>query len=118
MVNAQTPEAAEFAVDCNYAPPEEGRNGPPDGWTKPSWFNRETLEWWWLGKLDPCPVRPMGYVGGRYYFVTAGGELPQFTSPELHGAGGLTHPFARHLGGPVRHFPKNDPYPKRPSGGP
>jgi hypothetical protein len=83
MVNAQTLEDDEFAVDCNYAPPEEGRNGPPDGWTKPSWFNRETLEWWWLGKLDPCPVRPMGYIGGRYYFVTAGGELRQFTSREL-----------------------------------
>jgi hypothetical protein len=30
MVNAQTLEDDEFAVDCNDAPPQEGRDGPPD----------------------------------------------------------------------------------------
>jgi hypothetical protein len=117
MANAQTLEDDEFAVDCDYAPPEEGRDGPPLGWTKPSWFNRQTLEWWWLGKPDPCPVRPMGYIGGKYYFVTAGGELRQFTSRDLHGAGGLADLFAGHLWWPLRHFRRYDPDTKRHSGG-
>ena len=116
MANSKSADDDDWVVESDYALPEDGHPGPPIGWTRPSWFNRNTLEWWWLGKLDPCPVQPMGYVGGRYYFVTAGGELRYFTSRELHGGGGLTDLFAGHLWWPLRHFRKYDPETGRHSG--
>jgi hypothetical protein len=95
----------------------DGKSGPPDTWPYASWYDRKSNDWWWLGQPDPCPVTPMGYVVGRYFFVTVGGELRQFTSRELHGAGGLADLFAGNLGWPLRHFRKYDHTTKQHSGG-
>jgi len=97
-VNAHTLEDDEFAVDCNYAPPEEGRNGPPDGWTKPSWFNRETLEWWWLGKLDAPKWKPHRFV--RAPAGSGKSTLLEFVRARLDGAavGAVARQLIRRLG--------------------
>ena len=60
---------------------------------------------WQAGSLSGTPI---GYIGGRYYFMTAGGELRHFTSRELHGAGGLSDLFAGRLSWPLRHYRKYD----------
>jgi hypothetical protein len=99
MANAQTLDDEEFAVDCDYAPPEEGRNGPPSGWPKPSWFNRETRVWWWRGRPDPCPAEALGHVDGQYVFRTAAGEIRRFTSGQLHSNGGPSDLLAARCGG-------------------
>jgi hypothetical protein len=117
MVNAQTLEDDEFAVDCSYAPPEEGHNGPPDGWTKPSWFNRETGEWWWCGSPNPCPAEPLGHIDGQYVFRTAAGEVRRFTAGALHANAGPSDLFGGEMEWPLRHFRKWDPLKGRNVGG-
>jgi hypothetical protein len=109
MTNARTPEEDDFAVDSDYAPPQQGVEGPPEGWTKPSWFNRETREWWWRSRLDPCPAEPLGHVGGEYVFRTAAGEVRRFTSGQLHSSGGPSDLFGGEMWWPFRHFRKWDP---------
>src|SRR6267154_2340428 len=109
MANAQSLENDEFAVDCDYAPPEEGHTGPPPRWTKQSWFNCETGEWWWCGQPDPCPAEPLGHIDGQYVFRTAAGEVCRFTSGALHANGGPSDLFGGKMEWPLRHFRKWDP---------
>lgn len=97
----------DFSVDSDDAPDrEDGRRGPPDGWERPSWFSRLERDWYWDGKPDACPVRPLGAVGGDYIFITAFGERRSFTSQQLHQAGGLADLFGGQMWWPFRHFRK------------
>ncbi|HTG22618.1 MAG TPA: hypothetical protein VK681_21420, partial [Reyranella sp.] len=101
-------EGAEnsFAVDSDVA--VETRPGPPDDWPNPSWLDPSTNCWWWQGKPDPCPVRPLGTADGEYIYVTPFGEPRRFTSAALHGRGGLADLFSGSLWWPLRHFRKFD----------
>jgi hypothetical protein len=96
---------ADWLVQLEYAEPEDGRDGPPDGWPYPSWFNRETGDWYWQGNLDQCPVKPLGHdETGNYVFVTALRTVRRFTSSGLHGGGGPNDLFGGDLAWPLRHF--------------
>ena len=109
----QTPQddddqlAQAFAADSDYAPPrEDGAKGPPAGRKWPSWFSARELTWYWNDREDAPPVTPLGYRDGVYWFVTAVGEIRQFSSGQLHGRGGLTDLFSGNLWWPLKHFPK------------
>jgi hypothetical protein len=93
----------------DYAVAEEGKDGPPANWPYPSWFDFATGEWYWKGKPDPCPVKPIGYAGGLYCFVTGPGEVRKFTAGQLHGSGGPADLFSGQMAWPRRHFRKWDP---------
>lgn len=101
--------AQAFAADSDYAPPrEDGAKGPPAGWKWPSWFSARELTWYWNDREDAPPVTPLGYRDGVYWFVTAVGEIRQFSSGQLHGRGGLTDLFSGNLWWPLKHFRKWD----------
>lgn len=97
----------DFAVDSDLSEPREG-GGPPDDWTRPSYYDRKLREWYWLGKADACPVTPLGFRGGEYIFVTAAREIRGFRSSQLHGRGGITDLFAGKMWWPLKHFRKWD----------
>src|SRR5471030_1529688 len=98
-----------FSVESDYAEPrDDGQAGPPADWPYPSWYNRTTGDWYWKGKLDPCPVVPLGMGAGVYYFVTRAGEIRAFTSAALHSTGGPNDLFVGELAWPNRHFTKWD----------
>jgi hypothetical protein len=108
----------DFAVDSiEPAARDDGKAGPPDDWPRPSWFDVGEVDWYWNGKPDPCPVKPLGQAGGIYVFVTAGGEIRKFTSGQLHGRGGLTDLFAGSLWWPLKHFRKWDVEKRQHTGG-
>lgn len=111
----QSPD--DWGDDLQYADPQEGRDGPPDGWDQPSWLNRDTGMFYWNGKKDPCPVTPMGHDDGFYYFVTASGEYRKFTSGQLHGRGGPPDLFAGARWWPMKHFRRWDKTDKKLTGG-
>jgi hypothetical protein len=117
MANSEKSNDDEWSTD-SVEPQErtDAKPGPPDTWPHASWYDGKS-NWWWLGKPDPCPVTPMGYIVGRFFFVTAGGELRHFTSRELHGGGGLSDLFAGRLSWPLRHYRKYDRVTKQHSGG-
>jgi hypothetical protein len=105
----------DFATDLepddtkDDAPPE--RRGPPDDWEGLTWFDYRRNEWWFLDKewrLDPPPIRPLGFKQGEYSFVTAAGEVRPFKSAALQGRGGLADLFAGDLRWPTRHYPATD----------
>jgi hypothetical protein len=97
----------DWAVDsADPSPRPDGEPGPPDDWPLPSWFSRAEVDWYWLGKRDACPVRPLGSVGGEYIFITAFGEIRRFTSGQLHNRGGLADLFGGSLWWPLKHFRK------------
>lgn len=102
----------DFALDSDFPEPAEG-GGPPDDWGRPTYFNYRTREFWrrmpsgtW--QVDPPPVRPLGYAGGDYWFVTGAGEVRAFTSAALHGRGGLADLFGGKVEWAARHFPARD----------
>jgi hypothetical protein len=95
-----------FAVDSDVA--VETRPSPSDDWPNPSWLDPSTNCWWWQGKPDPCPVRPLGTADGEHVYVTPFGEMRRFTSAALHGGGGLADLFSGSLSWPLRHFRKFD----------
>jgi hypothetical protein len=102
-------DEADFALDSDYAPPrEDGLEGPPSDWKLPSWFSARERTWYWNGKEDRPPITPYGYREGVYWFVTAVGEIRQFTSGQLHGRGGLADLFGGNLWWPLKHFRKWD----------
>lgn len=100
-------EDDDFAVDAEFPDPKE-TGGPPDDWRAPSFYDRVERDWWWNGRPDPCPVKPLGFCAGDYIFVTAAGERRSFRSQHLHSSGGLTDLFGGHLWWPLRHFRKWD----------
>jgi hypothetical protein len=108
----------DFSIDStDPTPRDDGEPGPPDDWQRPSWYDRQLNDWFWQGKLDPCPARPLGYDDGAFIFVTALRELRRFTAPQLHGRGGLPELFAGHMGWALRHFRKYDLETKQHKGG-
>src|SRR5438445_6727102 len=109
MAKQEEDNSEDWAVDVDDpAPRDDGQSGPPDDWSYPSWFSRAELDWYWLGKPDPCPVRPLGHAAGEYIFVTAAGEIRRFTSGALHNRGGLPDLFGGSLWWPLKHFRKFD----------
>jgi hypothetical protein len=107
-------ESAELgAVDSDYAPPcEDGRTGPPNDWPRSSWFDFRSREWWYRfdagWRLDPPPVRPLGYRNGEYFFITEVGELRILSSSALHRSGGMSDLFGGDWQWPLRHYPATD----------
>lgn len=109
----------DFAVDS--LPPEEAaprREGPPEKYAHGSWYDRARHDWWFDSEPDPCPVRPMGYGGGLYVFVSPHGEYRRFTSAQLHRAGGLSDLFAARIWWLTKHFPGVDKRTGEPTGRP
>jgi hypothetical protein len=109
----------EFAAESERPDPVEGvstREGPPDDWSSPSWYDYRRAEWWFRfvegagheWRRDPPPARPIGHVDGSYIFVTAAGELRRFTASALHNKGGLADLFGGDLRWPRRHYPGRD----------
>jgi hypothetical protein len=99
----------DFAVES--VPPEGAQkpDGPPDEYRVGSWYDRSRVDWWWDGKPDPCPVRPVGQApGGNYFFVTPVGELRSFTATSLSRGGGLADLFASRVWWLIKHFPAKD----------
>src|SRR4051794_34807698 len=98
-------ENADWLVQLEYADPDDGQHGPPEGWPFPSWFNRETGDFYWKERRDPCPVRALGHdETGNYVFVTALRTVRRFTASSLHGGGGPNDLFGGDLSWPLRHF--------------
>lgn len=113
-----------FALDSDYAPPrEDGREGPPDGWERPSWRDFKRGQWWYRWRedrphvLDQPPILMLGHKNGEYWFVTRARELRAFTSGQLHGRGGLADLFAGDVRWAVRHYMAHD-RDKKPTGRP
>lgn len=99
----------DWAVDSEYSPPRaDGKLGPPDDWKLPSWYDRAECDWWWEGRSDPCPARPLGNRNGQFYFVTPQGELRAFNSRDLSRVSGLSELFCARVWWLVRHFPGRD----------
>lgn len=117
-------DEADFALDSDYAPPrEDGREGPPDGWERPSWRDFTRGQWWYRWRedrphvLDQPPILVLGHRAGEYWFVTRARELRAFTSGQLHGRGGLADLFAGDVRWAVRHYMAYDRE-KKPTGRP
>ena len=106
-MSARTDEGEDWWSDSVDPDPRiDGKPGPPDDWPHRSWFDRKEIDWYWDGRPDPCPVRPIGFVGGVYIFISAEGEIRKFTSAHLHASGGLTDLFGGALWWPLKHFRK------------
>ena len=110
MANQEEDIADEaFSADSQDPTPRaDGKPGPPDDWPHDSWFDRQLIDWYWKGKLDPCPVRPLGYIEGGNVFVTALREIRVFSAGQLTGRGGLIDLFGGSMWWPLRHFRKLD----------
>lgn len=108
----------EFAAPSTD--PDTPRDGPPEDWARPSWFDFKAGEWWYrfpargrpgaegVWRRDPPPVVPLGFVGGEYIIITKARELRRFTSGQMHGRGGLADLFAGDLRWPLRHYQATD----------
>lgn len=99
----------DWLVQLIYAKPEDDREGPPEDWPFPSWFNNQTKDWYWKGKADPCPVKALGLSEtGAYVFVSGAKLVRHFKAGELHGAAGPNDLFGGDLAWPERHFRRFD----------
>jgi len=105
-----------FAVDSEFPEPAK-EGGPPPEWRLPSFYDRNTKDWYWRGRPEPCPVRPLGFRQGEYFFVTAPREIRKFRSSQLHGRGGVEDLFAGAMWWPLKHFRKWDAEKEAPTGG-
>jgi hypothetical protein len=107
----------DWSVESDYAPPVEGESGPPADWPRPSWYNDNTGDWYWHGKLDPCPVKALGHIDDQYVFITGARAVRRFTSSHLHGGGGPNDLFGGKLDWALRHFRRYDTEKKELVGG-
>ncbi len=115
---ADKEEENDFAIDSEFPQRDDDKEGPPDDWDLPYWFDFARLEFWycWRAKdgdvgtwrRDPPPARPRGHAAGEYHFITAAGEVRAFTSSALHGRGGLADLFGGDVRWATRHFPAKD----------
>lgn len=101
--------SGDFAVDAEPldSVPKKSE-GPPEKYREGSWYDRVLVDWWFDGKVDPCPVRFLGHNNGNFLVVTPQGELRKFTAAQLHRGGGLADLFGARLWWLVRHFPGRD----------
>ncbi len=111
---ADKEEENDFAIDSEFPQRDDDKEGPPDDWDLPYWFDFARLEFWYRWRedgpwrRDPPPARPRGHAAGEYHFITAAGEVRAFTSSALHGRGGLADLFGGDVRWAKRHFPARD----------
>lgn len=113
-----------FAEGSTAAPAGEkiddkpARTGPPEDWESESWFDYRESVWWYKWpanargpggwRIDPLPIRPLGFNDGVYTFSTRAGEVREFTAQALYGRSGVSDMFGGQLAWPNRHFPGVD----------